>query len=694
MLLFHMYKKVNVMNQQARFTPTGFKALSLALLTSALIACGGSNNSAPDTNDDNDNGPDPTPITEVDLGFNVQSHDGARLQGASVSLDEETLDSDGNGIVSFTVPASDEVVVQTRMDGYISQSFRVPAEENSITPIRLMRVKQTLALDNIEDERTISANDLGARITFPASAFVTPDGEPASGSASVQVTPWDIASGDLNAMLGNGQALDAGGDQAELISAGMITVDVLNDQGEYLQLASGATAEIQMDLPHDSINNEVLSIGSIIPMWQFDEEQGVWVEDDSTLGTVVASATSPVGLAVHAEVSHFSTWNWDFKFENPGSINVECRLPDNSAVACAVTADITLDDGSTFTRSGQVAETGTTIINMPTSATIDWFATSMGVLLGEQTSDMSADVIIELEEPTSENEVRCELPDGSAVACEVTLTNGSDTLTQTIPALGATIATNWAGIDATSTLTWSAETPSPVVFNQQNVLAEGDTTSNNSEAVIIELETTPIENVAVTCAGTTGAAISCELEIIAEVPNASPFTDLHTLNTGEGSVPIPSEATLVDWSATSTGAFSQNGQFMLLEGSAQSALVASQTIVLDQETVQGPAPESIDVSCINSQDTSASLCDIEVMREGSGGQGTLATLEDVPVGEMRTVEFPDGLGAQQEFVFVRAVGDDGSSGSEFSAYADITDGEHFELELICGQDTAGQSLCQ
>ncbi len=85
----------------------------------------------------------------------------------------------------------------------------MPAEDDSITPIRLMRVKQTLNLDAIEEARTLSANDLGARITFPANAFVTPDGEPADGSASVQVTPWDIANGELNAMLGNGQALDA-----------------------------------------------------------------------------------------------------------------------------------------------------------------------------------------------------------------------------------------------------------------------------------------------------------------------------------------------------------------------------------------------------------------------------------------------------------------------------------------------------
>lgn len=684
-------KEDNVMNSQTQYTHTGLKALSLALLTSALIACGGSNSNGPGTNDDNGNTDDPTPVTQVDLDFNVQSHDGARLEGASVSLDEESLDSDENGSVSFTIPSSEEVVVQTRMDGYISQSVKVPAEEDSITPIRLMRVKQTLNLDAIEDARTLSANDLGARITFPANAFVTPDGEPADGSASVQVTPWDIANGELNAMLGNGQALDAGGAEAELISAGMITVDVHNDDGDYLQLAPGATAEIQMDLPHDSINNEALSVGSTIPMWHFDEDQGVWVEDDSTLGTVVASATSPVGLAVHAEVSHFSTWNWDFKFENGGSINVDCRLPDDSAVSCAVNADITLDDGSTITRNGQVAEGGTTIINMPTSATIDWFATSFGGLLGEQTSDMSGDVTIELEEPTTHNDVQCELPDGTAIDCVVTMTDGTETVTQTIPAQGALIATNWSGIDETSTLNWSAEIASPIVFNQQNVLAEGSATSDSSEAVIIALDTTPIENVDVTCAGTTGAAIPCTVDIVAERPNDSPFTASHSLFNGEDSVPVPAEATLVHWSATSNGAYSQNGQLMLLEGSAQSALVANQTVVLDQETVQGPAPEGIEVSCINGQDTSASVCDIEVSREG---RGNVAMLEDVPVDEVRTVEFPDGMGGQHEWVFVVASGDDGSNGFESSAYADITDGQHFELQLMCGQDGTGQSLCQ
>src|SRR5690606_26050952 len=175
--------------------------------------------------------------------------------------------------------AQDNYVVRAEADGFVTQALKVDADEDGVMPIRLMPVKQTLSLDDIEAARTLSGVDLGVRITCPANAFVTPDGEPATGGATVQITPWDISNGELNAMPGNGQAVDALGEPTELISAGMITVNVHNDDGDYLQLAPGTMAEIQMDLPQASINNEPLSVGSTIPMWHFDEAQGVWVED-------------------------------------------------------------------------------------------------------------------------------------------------------------------------------------------------------------------------------------------------------------------------------------------------------------------------------------------------------------------------------------------------------------------------------
>lgn len=668
------------------------KAASVALLAGSLFACGGSDNSTPSQPGPSDPQPEP-PADTVDLRFMVQTHTGARLSDVTVTLDEHTVQSDAHGRAEFSPPAQSSYRVLAEADGFVPQALRVSGEEDGIMPIRLVPVKQTVPVADIEAARTLSAVDLGARITFPANAFVTPDGEPAVGDATVQITPWDITSDELNAMPANGQATDAGGDAVELISAGMITVDVHNDEGDYLQLAPNTTAEIQMDLPVASINNEPLSVGSTIPMWHFDEAQGLWIEDASIMGTVVASATSPVGLAVYAEVSHFSTWNWDFKWENGGSINVECRLSDSTAIPCGIQASVTLDDGSVFNRMGSLPEGGSTIINMPNSATIDWYATSDTGLIGEKTTDMSADVIIELADPSSENLVRCELPDGNGVGCSVTLTDGTHTLTQSIPAEGATIVTGWDNLDENSELTWTAETPFPITVGGQQVIAQGSATSGVSGAVDVALSTTPIDEVAVQCLAESGVTTPCILSVSATLSDGTVFTDTDIAIQDSLPVAVPAEAVLIQWSAESDGAFSQNGQFVTMTGSVETGLAASVAVVLDETVVQGPAAQSVQVRCVNGQESSATACDVDAFLEGHRvGYVELAELQNVPVGDSVTLSFPQGLDDESEWVQVMVTGDDGSTAYTFSQYGSLTEGEMIELELQCS-DTGGNGNC-
>ncbi len=678
--------------QQPRSNFTTFlRAFTFTLLAGGLFACGGGSSSSPNNGGSNPN-PDPAPVN-VELDFHVQTYDGARLSDATLTLNETTAQSDEDGYAQFIVPSQDTYVVRAEADGFVTQALKVDASEDGVMPIKLMPVGQTLSLNDIEAARTLSGESLGVRITFPANTFVNADGEPATGSATVEITPWDIANGDLNAMPGNGQAVDAMGDPTVLISAGLMSVNVRDENGDYLQVAPGTLVEIQMDLPQASINNEALSVGSTIPMWHFDEEQGVWVEDDSTIGIVVESATSPVGLAVRAQVSHFSIWNWDFKFENSGSINVECRLSDDTAVPCGISAEVVLDDGSIFTRNGQLPEGGSTIINMPLSATINWHAVAPGGFIGTQTTDMSADVVIELGEPSSKNVVRCLLPDDSAVACSVTLTDGTDTLTQSVPAAGATVVTGFSSLDENSVLNWVAETPFPITYNGQQVLAEGTFDSGVTDDVTIELNTMPIDQVNVQCLSGNGTPIPCTVDVVATLADGTQFTDTGILVNQNIGIAIPSESILVQWSATSNGAFSQEGQFVELSGSLETGLVSNVAIILDDETVQGPAAQSIEIDCINSAGTSATSCDIEVHLEGQTfGYILLDSFDAVPVGDSITLEFPDGISGQNEWVQITASGDDESYASYFSTYGAVSDGQSVELELACN-DAAGGTTC-
>ena len=357
----------------------------------------------------------------------ILSANGNALAAAEIVIAGQTFKTDGFGKAAFTVQipkSATHVVVVVKKDGFISQSLRIEAGQLEQLSANLLNVKQTVSIAKIEDAQVIQSVYQNAQITIPENAFVLPNGQPATGAVTVAFTPWDITAADLNAMPANGVARDAQGNIVNLISAGMITATFTNAAGQKLQLAAGKTADIQMDLPVASINNQKLLVGSSIPMWHFDEAKGLWIEEG--VGQVVASLSSATGLAVHATVSHFSTWNWDFKFENAGSVFVQCQSA-SVAVPCHITAKVKLKDGSALTKVNSISAQGTTIINMPSEGSIDWSAKDItGTLIGEKTSGTSGNVIIDLGAPTTKNFVKCELANGTAVACSGKLNGGID----------------------------------------------------------------------------------------------------------------------------------------------------------------------------------------------------------------------------------------------------------------------------
>ena len=434
----------------------GFVALMLAIMTLTFAGC------------NNDT------LTVV-----VKGQDGAALNGVTVNVGTKSGVTNKDGVATISVPATKKAVVRVSQKGFVNQSVVVTT--TSKTPkvqITLQPVKEVISIQNIEQAQTIKGKDLGAQITLPAHAFVKTNGQAAEGNVTLNLTPWDIDGNDLSAMLGNGQALDAQKKRVELISAGMMTIDFYDAAGNHLQLDKNVTAQIQMDLTHTSINNQALSVGSVIPLWHFDENQGLWLEEGT--GVVVESATSPVGLAVLANVKHFSTWNWDFKFDNPGSVDVKCELADGNATECNVIADVTLDDGSHFTKSNTLPVGGLHVINMPSSGSITWKGSTTDGLLGTTTSGTTGAVVITMAAPKTKNFVQCMI-NGVASACTATLEN---TLSFAIPTAGATINTMLDN----SSLSWNGQS-GDIIENGKIVYYKGDTVSNTTGAVTLNLNT-------------------------------------------------------------------------------------------------------------------------------------------------------------------------------------------------------------
>ena len=481
--------------------------------------------------------------TTTTLNVVTQIAGGVALTGAEVTVGTATATSNADGLATLdAAPVGEDQVVTVKKDGYVTQSIRATlaaGDEPQQLLVLLMPEKDTLSIANIAEAQVIASNYLGASVTVPANAFVNAStGAAATGAATVKLTPWDISSIDLQAMPGNGLAQDASGNLVNLISAGMMSVEFFDAAGNKLQVASGKAATIQMDLPQGttSIGGTAMVVGAAIPMWHFDEAQGLWIEEGT--GYVVATDT---GLAVQAIVSHFSSWNWDIPIPpidddtdgdlgagsgspTPSTMTISCRAFDGSLSACNTVAEITLSDGSKLMRSAWLPAAVTTVTRMPSNATVQWTATTPDGLVGTATTGATGNWVIQLSAPTVVAEVFCTLPAGAAVACEATMTapladGTTTTLTRYIPAEGGKFIAN---LDTQGPLQWAAKTP---IFQSQSaawVRYSGTSTSAATATVTIPLLTEQVfqsQNFFAQCggnadyAGTSTPLANCSLTV-------------------------------------------------------------------------------------------------------------------------------------------------------------------------------------
>lgn len=427
------------------------------------------------------------------LQVQTQGSDGVLIPYAKVDIGTLNAKSDAKGIALLTnVPASIDQAVTITKVGYVSQTVRTAIAQNKTTKllVTLLPVKETRKVARAELAQVIATKTLGASVTLPANALVNTNNQIATSAISAHLSPFNVKSQDMSAMLGNGRGRDANGKMVNLISAGVFTIDFYDAQNTHLQLASGKTAVIQVDLPYASINGKTLSVGTSIPMWHFDTVQGVWLADGS--GTVVASQTSSVGLAVKATVSHFSTWSWNFTIDNLGSVTVSCVDNTQQLSACDLSALVVLPDDTYFYKYAHIEAEVTTVIDMPTAGSVIWTGISQQGQLGSVQSNTAGNVIVQLTPAQTDNFVQCKLADLSPTDCNVvaniTLANdgGSLTLPYYIPGDGAWVRTSFY---TTSPIAWLSSTGFSLNSSDQLVRYEGSATSASTGSVNMALNT-------------------------------------------------------------------------------------------------------------------------------------------------------------------------------------------------------------
>jgi PKD repeat protein len=281
----------------------------------------------------------------------VRGLDGTPLAGVSVAATVPTpgvpgtpsATTDAQGLAVLDTGTNVPVTLKFSRSGYADQ-FRnasLPAGADSGWLEVVMQPREpALTLASAAAGGTLDGRD-GAKVTFPPNALVDANGNPVTGPVQVAMTPVDVGRNTL-AFPGRFEGTRPAGERGLIVSYGTVEY-ALSVGGAPVQLAAGRRATIEIPIYTTlNLDGSEVQVGDSSPLWSLNERTGGWTEEGS--GTVVASATSPSGLALRAEVGHFSWWNHDAWTGPSAKPKPRCKVDTN---ADGVLEDLT-DTGHCF----------------------------------------------------------------------------------------------------------------------------------------------------------------------------------------------------------------------------------------------------------------------------------------------------------------------------------------------------------
>jgi hypothetical protein len=161
------------------------------------------------------------------------------------------------------------------------------------------------ALEAARRFQQAACKPMAAEIAIDGADLVGADGRAANG-------PITAATATLNparrALVGDYRAIQAGGEEAELLSFGAVYAEFRDSTGRQLQLKPGATAELKIPVPPSQAPDATPTV----PLWTYDAKDGRWREE----GTANLQST-PAGPFYVGKTSHFSEINMDVAGTDP-----------------------------------------------------------------------------------------------------------------------------------------------------------------------------------------------------------------------------------------------------------------------------------------------------------------------------------------------------------------------------------------
>lgn len=327
---------------------------SFALLLFLTLSC--------NTNDDAISGEPSTEFNynsgnSVNRNFSglILDTSGNPVANASVQIGSSTAQTNPSGLFSINGATVKErfAHVKVTKTGFINGS-RVLVPTTSDNRVNIMLIPNTPTATVTSGANSEVSLPNGTKVKFDG-AFKDAAGNPYSGS--VQVGLYHLKPSDtyLNeTMPGSLLASNSNGEAKVLETYGMLHVELTGSGGQKLNLANGHTAEVTFEIDASQLG----SSPATIPLWSFDEENGIWKEE----GTATRVGNKYVG-----NVSHFSWWNCDAPF---AQCNLTVTVNNSANQPISNLSVYIIRPGQTYGTSGMTNSAGLVTGIVPANETL------------------------------------------------------------------------------------------------------------------------------------------------------------------------------------------------------------------------------------------------------------------------------------------------------------------------------------
>lgn len=229
----------------------------------------------------------------------VTDANGNAVSGATASVGTLSTTTDNNGVFRIENASvnSSRAKITIEKNGYWTNIRTLFVNKNTTYNLRFTLLPETVIANfNSANGTTLSVSN--ASLRFDAGS-ISRDGQTYNGTVVVTgayINPeadnlLDIVPGALRGLRSNGE-------EELLQTFGMVGIRLSDPAGNPLQVAAGKTVEMTATIP----SGLLAQAPDEVPMWHFDETEGLWKEEG------VATKT---GNQYKTSVSHFSWWNYD-----------------------------------------------------------------------------------------------------------------------------------------------------------------------------------------------------------------------------------------------------------------------------------------------------------------------------------------------------------------------------------------------